>query len=426
MAFWQGVLILAALGAVFILWPIFKLPLTRGLASNPVRRDVTQAALYKEHLDDLDRLLKNGDVDQDQYNALKTELQRTLVVESDGLTEVTTRSGGSILLIALAIAAPLLATFLYFQWGAKPDWDIYTLMESERDNPAATRAEFEQFTKELLIDVRSRLKQHPENHQMRYLLAERSMAIKDYDSAISAYKELLEQEPNSPTMAIKLAQALFVREGNKVTPEVAHFTDIAVKGAPFMYQALEMSGLVAFHNNDYRNAVIFWQRAKGQLDPNSRSAQALDGAINKAARAAIAAGEDLTSEPGEAAKATASQEPAAADKGFDVSVSIADGISASPGDTVFVYARAWKGAKMPLAIQRITVADLPKTIRLDTSMAMAPGMDLTTASELELLARISKSGSPVPQSGDWQATLGPVSLGDGVESQSLVIAEKVP
>ena len=422
MAFWQVVLVLAVLGALFILWPIFKLPLTRGLASNPVRRDVTQAALYDEHLEDLNRLVKNGDIDQDQYGALKTELQRTLVAETDGLTEVESRTGGSLLLVGVAVVAPLLAIFLYFQWGAKPDWDIYTLMESERDNPAQTQSEYEQFTKELLINVRSRLKQQPENHQMRYLLAERSMAIKDYDTSIAAYKELLEVEPGSPNMAIKLAQALFVREGNQVTDEVAHFTDIAVKGAPFMYQALEMSGLVAFHNNDYRNAVIYWQRAKGQLDPNSRSAQALDGAITKAARAAIASGQDIKADAADASLAS----DAAVAKGFDVSVSIADGISASPGDTVFIYARAWKGAKMPLAIQRITVADLPKTIRLDTSMAMAPGMDLTTAAELELLARISKSGSPVPQSGDWQATAGPVTLGEGIEARTLVIAEKVP
>lgn len=422
MAFWQGVLILGALGALFILWPIFKLPLTRGLASRPVRRDVTQAELYQEHLADLDRSLNNGDIDQEQYRALKTELQRTLVIDTDGAEEVETKSGGKLLLLAVAVATPILAFLLYSHWGAKPDWEIYQLMEAERDNPAKTQEEYEQFTRELLVEVRARLKQKPDNHQMRYLLAERSMQIKDYDEAISAYKQLLKVEPGSATMAIKLAQALFVREGNQVTTEVAHYTDIAVKAAPFMYQALEMSGLVAFHNKDYRNAVIYWQRAKSQLDPNSRSAQALDGAINKAARAAVAAG-DLLDKPSESAAQTVE---APAEKGFDVEVRLAEGINADAADTVFVYARAWKGAKMPLAIQRITVADLPAVIRLDSSMAMAPGMDITSVPELELIARISKSGSPVPQSGDWQATMGPVTLGEKISAHALIITEKVP
>lgn len=426
MAFWQGVLILGALGALFILWPIFKLPLTRGLASRPIRRDVTQAELYQEHLADLDRSLNNGDIDQEQHRALKTELQRTLVIDTEGSEDVVTRSGGKLLLLGIALVTPIVAVVLYAHWGAKPDWEIYQMMQAERDNPAKTQQEYEQFTRELLVEVRARLKQKPDNHQMRYLLAERSMQIKDYDEAISAYKQLLKVEPGSATMSIKLAQALFVREGNQVTSEVAHYTDIAVKAAPFMYQALEMSGLVAFHNKDYRNAVIYWQRAKSQLDPNSRSAQALDGAINKAARAAVAAGDILDKPSDVSAEADAGANTAAVQQGFDVEVRVADGINADASDTVFVYARAWKGAKMPLAIKRITVADLPTVVRLDSSMAMAPGMDITSAPELELIARISKSGSPVPQSGDWQATMGPVTLGEEISAHALIITEKVP
>jgi cytochrome c-type biogenesis protein CcmH len=424
MVFWQGVLILAALGALFVLWPVFRLPFTRGLEAKPVRRDVTQADLYQEHLSDLDRSIKNGDIDQDQYKALKTELQRTLVIESDGLTEITVKGGGKLLLVGLAVLAPILSVILYMQWGAKPDWDIYQLMEQERVEAPKSQSEYEQLSKELLIEVRSRLEQKPDNHQLRFLLAERSMAIKDYDEAIAAYKELLEAQADAPLIAIKLAQALFVREGNKITPEVARYTDIAVKGAPFMYQALEMSGLVAFHNEDYRNAVIFWQRAKGQLDPNSKSAQALDGAINKAARAALAAGQinpDNSTADSADTVAVAKVQP-----GFDIVVTLADNIKAAPSDTVFVYARAWNGAKVPLAIQRLTVADLPKTVRLDSTMSMAPGMNLESAAELELIARISKSGSPVPQSGDWQASLGPISLGEGVEPKALTIANQVP
>lgn len=423
MAFWQGVLVLGVLGALFVLWPIFRLPVSRGLAAKTIRRDITQADLYQEHLADLDKNLANGDIDQEQYNALKIELQRTLVSDSEGLEVIKVKSGGKLLLIGVAIVVPLAAVFLYSQWGAKGDWEIYQIMQAERDNPATTQEEYNASTKKLLMAVRARLKQKPDNHQMRYLLAERSFALKDYDEAINAYKQLLEVEPGSPAISIKLAQALFVRGGSKVTPEVAQYTDIAVKGAPFMYQALEMSGLVAYHNKDYANAVTFWQRAKSQLDANSASAQALDGAIMKAARAALASGESLSD--AQSVEAIA-EKKAEADRGFDLEVSLADSLNVAPTDTVFVYARAWKGAKMPLAISRITVADLPKVVRLDTSMAMAPGMDLTTASELELIARISKSGSPVPQSGDWQGSLGPVTLGDAVQAKSIVITERVP
>ncbi len=426
MVFWQGILVLALLATVFILWPIFKLPFRHISNANPIRHDVTQVELYEEHLADLDRAFSRKEIDTEQYQALKIELQRTLVLESDGLTEIQTRKGGKLLLLGVALLTPVIAVFLYMQWGAKPDWDIYTYLEAERANPPSTQEELEQSSRQLLIDVQARLKQKPDNHQLRYLFAERSFEMKNYDEAIAAYKELMEAEPNSPAIAIRLAQTFFVRAGNKVVPEVAHYADIAVKGAPFMYPALEMSGLVAFSNSDYRNAILFWQRAKQQVDSNSRSAQALDGAINKAAAAAVASGVDLgaktevTSAPPQASNGDDQS------RGFDVAVSLEQGVTAAASDTVFVYARE-VGGKMPLAIARLTVADLPKVIRLDNSMAMAPGMNMASVTQLELVARISKAGSPVPQSGDWQGMSEAVTLSDaGIVEKTLVITTQLP
>ena len=97
---------------------------------------------------------------------------------------------------------------------------------------------------------------------------------------------------------------------------------------------------------------------------------------------------------------------------IEVSVSLGSNTQVSPGDTVFVYARAWQGPKMPLAIAKFPVSELPKTVRLDKSMSMAPGMDLTTAPQLEVVARVSKSGSPMAAPGDWQAAQGPLTLPD--------------
>jgi cytochrome c-type biogenesis protein CcmH len=109
-----------------------------------------------------------------------------------------------------------------------------------------------------------------------------------------------------------------------------------------------------------------------------------------------------------------------------VKVSLAAGVQASPQDTVFVYARAWQGPKMPLAIHRLTVADLPAEVTLDQSMAMAPGMTINSFPELEVVARISKSGAPEAQSGDWQGSLGPVVLAELDGPLSLTVDERLP
>jgi len=70
-------------------------------------------------------------------------------------------------------------------------------------------------------------------------------------------------------------------------------------------------------------------------------------------------------------------------------------------DLVFVYAKAKQGPRMPLAAQRITLADLPATVVLDDSMAMVEGMNLSAFDDLVISARVTKSGAAIAQSGDY-------------------------
>jgi len=165
------------------------------------------------------------------------------------------------------------------------------------------------------------------------------------------------------------------------------------------------------------------------LNPNSVAAQAFTRGISRA-KIALAANPGLaktnTTLP-QGAKNVAQAEDELNTPSLVVDVSIdSSKVSVSGTETVFIYARAWKGAKIPLAIKRIQVKDLPTQIRLSTDDAMAQGMDITTSPQLEVLARLSKSGQAVPQSGDWQISFGPVSLDEQKSPIKLQISEQLP
>ena len=66
---------------------------------------------------------------------------------------------------------------------------------------------------------------------------------------------------------------------------------------------------------------------------------------------------------------------------------------------------------MPLAVKRITVAQLPYVFTLDDSMAMAPGRTISSASQVVVVARVSKSGTATPEKGDVEGASAPVAPG---------------
>lgn len=418
MAFWQIAFLLSLVAALFVLWPMVKLPFLRKSAEQHADYDETQVALYQEHLADMEKSLALGEIDQTQFEELKLELQKALVNEArpaDAPRKAA--NGGKRVIIAIAVAVPLLSLVLYARWGAKPDWEIYLDMEAL---PLATsQDDYQAGMRDLSAKVQSRLNRTPDNTAMLNLLAQLSMALQDYDLAVQAYRRILDQFPNSPGIISNLAQAMFHRAGNVVTPEVREYTLKALELAPMLPEMLGLAGIDAKNRGDFQEAIRYWKMAVSQMNPESRAAQGYLTGIRSAEQALVDAGEDP-------AEAKAGKPIDGSNPELRISVSIGEQVTLSGSETVFVYARAWEGARMPLAIKKLSVAELPTQITLDESMAMAPGMSIESFPELEVVARISDSGDPTPQTGDWQATMGPVKLSDQGDVIDLVITERIP
>ena len=162
---------------------------------------------------------------------------------------------------------------------------------------------------------------------------------------------------------------------------------------------------------DYSAAIRYWERLLKQITPGSEDARMIEEGLRQA-RQLLA-----QSKGGKAAldqiNKPSSNTLAAGKERITGTVTLSDALKgkADPGDTLFVLARAAQGPKMPLAIIRKQVKDLPLRFSLDDSMAMAPEMKMSNFDQIVVMARISKSGNAMPQSGDMQGMSKPLALG---------------
>jgi len=177
---------------------------------------------------------------------------------------------------------------------------------------------------------------------------------------------------------------------------------------------------------DYAAAIESWQRLITQVQPGSQDAQMFNGGIQRARELLLAqpgGKEKLAKLSAGNSQTKAAVNPAAAITGT-ASLSSALSGKVSPDDTVFILARAAQGPKMPLAVLRKQVKDLPLKFTLDDSMAMQPQLKLSGFDQVVVVARVSKSGTPMAQPGDLQGLTGAIKPGS--KGLKIVIDAVVP
>lgn len=414
--FWLWATVLVGLAIVFVLWPVIR---RSALVEQADSRETQVLDLYNQRRQDLQLQLQVGDIEQAQFEQLQAENELSLLQDAASESMPQSRRGGGMVLIVVAFIAAGLALYFYQERGAIDDVDIRQMRDELLALPADTPLEVVVRRQQaLMARLDARLAVEPGNLQNWYMLARFAGATEQFDRAISAYEVILQTEPDAPEILSELAQVRFLKSGNSITPEIRQLVGRALQVDPQDATALGLAGIDAFQQQHFADAVGFWQRAVAVLGPFSEGGQALQQGIARAKSM-------LPADAPDQAGADTNNVAAVLEK-VEVKVSLAEGIDVPADTVVFVYARAWEGPKMPLAIQRLTVADLPTTITLDSSMSMVPGMSIASFPALEVVARVSMSGSPMSQSGDWQAAKGPLPTTTKDLALELQIDTKLP
>jgi cytochrome c-type biogenesis protein CcmH len=392
--FWISTGLLTLLVLALLCWPLL-----RRRSGDGASRRAINTAIYRDQLADLERDLASGTLSQADYAGAREEIERRVLEDVAADTAPTDTAPRRLprTALALAVTLPLAAALLYVVLGTPAALD-----PAARQGPQASAAEIEK----MVATLAARLEKDPGNLEgwamlgRSYLVTGRlAEAAKAFDKAGPAMEASTELMLQVAELSAELNEGRIEGRGRELLQRV-------LKAEPQNPQALVLAGTDAFFRQQYADAVRHWEAVLAQLPPGSPDAQNLTAGIEKA--------RSLQGEAPAGARARAeAKPPAAAGKTVSGRVTLAPALAgkASPDDVVFIFARAAEGPRMPLAVVRTRVADLPQDFTLDDSMALSPEFKLSSAGTLRIEARVSKSGDATARPGDLRGESGPVQPG---------------
>ncbi len=390
--FYAALLIIAAVAWLFI-------RLNRKDQTLIHSASTSNLVIYRERLNEIKRDLNTGTLSQTEFTEAKEELAASLLNDLNAQQSTPHNSpkaklvwllGGSLIIMPL-IAFPLhyfLQAQLYFQEippGSSLELQKY-FMESDQNGLS------------LILAKATRDSRFWENSAQVYLQSQRP------DAAIQAYQRAISLSGDTTASLLGQAHAAAMLQRGSLEGEPAVLIQRALAAEPNNPQVQIWSGLLSLQRGEYDRAINYWERVMQTMPADAPQRTDIVAMIEQAKQQKSGNLAATTETPSPATAATQNTQ-------LRVRVELSKTLAAQtqPGDTVFILARAVSGPRMPLAIIQKQVKELPVTITLDDSTAMSPELRLSAFKEVKVVARISRSGQAMPQTGDLFGEAGPVS-----------------
>ncbi|MDT8428997.1 MAG: c-type cytochrome biogenesis protein CcmI [Pseudomonadales bacterium] len=393
--FWLIAVLLILLASLFVLVPLWRLLNKAGTDQSDIQNSVN-LGIYRERLEELEQELTQGNLDENQFNTSKHELERLLLVDVSNTDEPASLSAtatataaaswkspvGLVPLLAVMLL-PVLTWVAYEQWGFRTELELRELNNltlAAQENPEQALSVVYQLTD--FIDA------NRDSGWAWYFLAQNLSVLGQYQEvsvALRRASELIEQDQDKAFLLARLALNDYLLADRKMTPQIQDLIEQVRRLDPAQPYILQILAVEAENQNDPQAAITYWRRLL-QLAASSEERDFLQEHI-ATLQASIAV--------------QGGQEETLSGPVIDVQVSLAPGLELAPQTRVFVSALGADGTGQPLAAKVLTVAELPATVRLDNSSAVGP-RNLASADMVYIVATASMSGTANVQAGDYQ------------------------
>jgi cytochrome c-type biogenesis protein CcmH len=411
MVFWviAAFLVLAAL--FFLLPPLWS----KNQRKDLLARDELNVTIFKDQLAELERDLHAGLLTQEQYQTARHDLERNYARDAERTEEQSpTQSDyvvGRATAVVIFIVLPVLAVSLYVLLGAGVRGLNPEQVAAEQEQLMQAQGASKETLQEAVRRLQERIQSEPDNIENWVMLARSHYFLEEYAEASEAFahaSDLLKDE--DPDILADYADAIAMASERNMLGKPYDLVRKALSINPQHEKSLWLAGVAAFQAQDLQSTLGYWEQLLKAFPPGSQEYEQMLSNVNE-----IRQNLGLPVETSSAPVLTAAA-------GISGVVSLGENLmsKAAPEDTVFIFARALNGPRMPLAILRAQVKDLPKEFTLDDSLAMSPQLKLSDFGQVVVGARISRSGDAMAQSGDLEGSVEPVTVRDAAKVEIII------
>ncbi|MFO7543678.1 MAG: c-type cytochrome biogenesis protein CcmI [Thiobacillus sp.] len=420
--FWIGAVVCVVIALAFVLPALLR---SKAAAGKADRREIN-IAVYRDQMKELEADRVNGLVSEEQFQTAKLELEGRLA--DDALTLDTTpepgRVGSRKLGYTLAAIIPVAAFGLYFVMGNPESLMAIADTQTGPTQAAMGNAPDDHDFMQMIQQVEEKTRTNPDDGEAWGMLAKTYGAMEQWPQALQAYEKAVKLLPGLPSLMTGYAEALAITNNRVLKGRPMELVLTALEADPDDIKGLELAGINAFQEENFAQAGYYFKRLHKLLPPESPYAQDILEARKEAERLAHAAAtglDNLANPPPAADSKSAAVEGARIVGSVDIAPALKSKLSSN--DTVFLFARPGTSGA-PVAAVRSTAGKLPLEFSLNDSMAMNPGNVLSQHKEVVLVARVSKSGNPIGQTGDLEGRISSVKV--GATGVKLVIDQVLP
>lgn len=390
---WACFALLTLVALSFVMIPFLKKERVQTITHNA---NAELISIYEQRLVDLQTDLDNQRIDGVNHAESIVELKRRLLNELS--PEKSLNSKGNNRIFALTGGAFVLAlTGIFYSFtGSQQQISAW---HDAMDNLAeygerAVMQKGEPLSQNELqafaLALRTKLSRSGDDEVAWMLLGRVAMSLNEFDMAQQSFDKALRMNPDNMQVLISYSQVLLLEGSEANMTRAAGMLSKVLNVEPTNLDAISLLALIAYERKD-------WPQAKTAFEVLLASMEKNDSRYNMISERIADIEQQMQSE--------GSVMPVTTTTGaIAVTVDIAkELIDKQPKDGIlFIFAKAATGSPMPLAAVKLTKYSFPITVELSDSSAMVAGLNLSSAENIIISARISIDDSVMPSSGELE------------------------